>query len=622
MFFVVVLAVLLLSAMTTVRYKKNILDAVTVWTAALIMLLYVLAFFRAMKLVFVLAIIGILYAPIRAYLDNRSDVKQFKQEISGYFKALCSPYLILFVLTVIGVCVATADMAFTWWDDINFWSSDAKQFYFMNGFPGRYGNVSPEFGDYPPVTSIFKWLFLQISGKEYSESLQFAGYFCLNGVFLLPLLARIKDYIENAGFKKTVSYGLYLVSFLAVMLFPGVFNGIIYYGTPADVTMAIVYGALLLAIYDQQGHGNLFYFGRIGLYASILLLTKSIGFEWALFAFAFYILIGKRNKAVFGSALGAALSFGSWMGFCLVNRRVAKLTGAGVKMATSGNYVAPDDTADKLKFFFQGFAFEPMHSDHNLNIDLSTAAALVLIFVMIVVLYNMKLLGKQETKRIALFTLCTGLLAYGIVFLAHISIFQGEVQYMNSFAMGISIARYCAPFTLGMTYLLLGMMFNRLRARNLGLPSRILVYAVLLIIFLTADYTGVYKYLTGYHNSLAEDRAYVEDMVGDEGRKIAGAVADSGYYGKRVLVFRDGHDYYWVHNTYINKEASPVPLVYDSYLAEEDTADSIMSKIRASHAEYVYVEDETGESEDLFSQIIKNGEYEPGRVYNLAQDVY
>lgn len=622
MFFVVILAVLLMSTRIAVRYKKNILDVTALVGAGLIMALYVLAFARAMKFILVVSTLCILWAFVRTYLEARSEGTVGVIKVSDYFKALCDPYLVMFVLTVFGVSLATSHMIFTWWDDINFWSSDAKQLYYLNGFPDRYGNVSPEFGDYPPVTSIFKWLFLQISGKEYHESLQFAGYFGLNGVFLLPLLARIRDYIESAGFKKAATYGLYVVSFLAVMLFPGVFNGIIYYGTPADVTMAIVYGALLLAIYDQQGHGNLFYFGRIGLFASVLLLTKSIGFEWALFAFVFYILIGKRDKAVLWSALGAAASFGSWMGFCLINRRIAKLTGAGVKMATSGKYVAPDDTSDKLKFFFKGFTFEPMHSDHNFTIDLSTAAALVLIFVLIFVLYNMKLLGKKETKRIALFTLCTGLLAYGIVFLAHISIFQGEVQYLDAYAMGISIARYCAPFTLGSTYLLLGMMFNRLRARDFGKYTRVLALAVFAIIFLTADYAGVYKYLTGYRKVLEDDRTYVADMVGDEGRKIVGAVAGGEYDGKRILVFRDGHDYYWVHNAYINKEASPVPLVYDSYLAKEDNVDSIMSKIAASHAEYIYVEDETGESEDLFSQIIKNGEYEPGRVYNLATDVY
>lgn len=618
MFFVVILVLLLLSAVVASQYKKNILDVAAVFSSALIMTLYILAFFRGMKGIFAISLIAACLAVASLFMKAKKDGVNGLTEFTHAVKLLADPYLIWFILVVALVGVATSDMVFTWWDDINFWSSDAKQFFYLNGFPGKYGNVSPEFGDYPPVTSIFKWLFMQISGKEYTENLQFLGYFCLNGVFLLPLLGKIREYADGVVTGKAARWGVSLILVIAVLLVPGVFNGIIYYGTPADVTMAIVYGALLLAIYDSAGHGNLFYFGRIGLYASVLLLTKTVGFEWAVFALIFYLLVGKRDKAIWASVLGAGAGFGSWSVFCLVNRRVAKLTGAGVKMATSGNYTAPENTGDKLKFFIEGFVFEPMHSDHNITVDLSTLAAVVLIFVFVFVLYNMKILGKSETKKIALFTLITGLIAYGIVFLAHISIFQGEDQYLNAFAMGISIARYCAPFSLGSFYLLCGIMFNRLKGKS-GKGYRLAAVIVAVFVFLTADYSGVYKYLGGYKATLAEDTAVVADMVGDEGRMITEAVSDEKYWGKRVLVFRDGHDYYWVHNTYINKEASPVPLVYADYLAEADTAESIMDKIRTSHAEYIYVEDKTGESYKVFSELMKNGDYKPGVVYSLAE---
>ena len=63
-------------------------------------------------------------------------------------------------------------------------------------------------------------------------------------------------------------------------------------------------------------------------------------------------------------------------------------------------------------------------------------------------------------------------------------------------------------------------------------------------------------------------------------------------------------------------------LVYDSYLAKEDTAETIIKKIRDSHAAYLYVEDATGDSGQLFSQIIGGGEFEPGKVYNIEENVY
>ena len=618
MVFIVMLALLLLSASVAFKYKKNILDVMAMFFAALLLTLYVLAFFRAMKGIAVISLIVICLVFAVVFMESKKKGMSPLKQFGHILKMLLNPCLVWFVLATIFVGIATRDMVFTWWDDINFWSSDAKQLFYLNGFPGKYGNVSPEFGDYPPVTSIAKWLFLQISGKEYTESLQFIGYFFLNGVFLLPLLGKVREYIDNAFQNRAVKWVVSLFSVIAVLLIPGVFNGIIYYGTPADVTMAIVYGALLLSIFDSSGHGNIFYFSRIGLYAAVLLLTKTVGFEWTLFALVFYLLVGKRDKAIWASVMGAGAGFGSWSIFCLINRRVAKLTGASFKMATSGKYTAPENTGDKLRFFAEGFAFEPMHSDHNITIDLSTLAAVVLIFAFVFVLYNMKILGKSETKKIALFTMITGLIAYGIVFLAHISIFQGEDQYLNSFAMGISIARYCAPFTLGSFYLLTGIMFNRLKGKS-GKAYKLAACLMLVFVFLTADYSGVYKYLAGYRATLPEDKKGVNDMVGDEGFKITEAVSNEQYWGKRVLIFRDGHEYYWVHNTYINREASPVPLVYSDYLAETDTPESIMEKIRASHAEYIYVEDETGESYKVFSGMIKNGDYKPGVVYSLAE---
>ena len=618
MFFVVAIALLLLSSWVAAVYKKNIFDSLTVTGAFLIMVLYVLAFFRGMKFIGIIACCAIAYVFVRAFAGGKKEGDGFFSKAQKIVKPLINPCLLWGILAVTAVGIATSQMVVTWWDDINYWSSDAKQLFYMNGFPGKYGNVSPEFGDYPPVTSIFKWLFLQIRGKEYTESLQFLGYFSLNVLFLLPLVGKIQEYTDSAFKGRTARLLVSLITTAIVLLLPGVFNGIIYYGTPADVTMAIIYGALLLAICDDAGCGNFFYFLRIGLYAGVLLLTKTVGFEWTLFALIFYFAMGKRNKAIWGSVAAAGASFGSWSIFCLINRRVAKLTGAGVKMATSGKFTAPDNTSDKLRYFFEGFALEPMHSDRNITIDLSAAAAVGLLFVFIIVLYNMNILGKKETKRIVLFLAITGLISYGIVFLAHISIFQGEDQYLDAFAMGISIARYCAPFTLGSTYLLLGIMFNRLRGKGKKSYKWLFVVATGFV-FLTADYHGVYKYLVGYRATAYEDKAAVNDMVGEEGSKIVQAVSDSRYMGKRVLVFRDGHDYYWVHNAYINKEASPVPLVYDDYLIESDTAESVLYKIRKSHAEYIYVEDETGESKELFSQVLGNGDYKPGVVYSLAE---
>ena len=120
-----------------------------------------------------------------------------------------------------------------------------------------------------------------------------------------------------------------------------------------------------------------------------------------------------------------------------------------------------------------------------------------------------------------------------------------------------------------------------------------------------------------FRNRLEVLKMIYIDMVGEDGKELVEAVSDKAYWGKRILIFRDGHEYYWVHNTYISKEASPTAMVYDVFLTEEDTADTIRQKMQESHASYFYVEDKDNVAYDLFSKLVPSGEFEPGRVYKI-----
>lgn len=622
MFVFVVLAFWLMSARISLRFKKNICDAMGVSGAVIILVLYIQAYLGGLSSIFHVAAIYCAYAVASSVIAaRRGDVS----DIAQLAKAMAAPEIFLYVLTAAFVTYMTKDAVFTWWDDINFWSSDAKQLFYLGGFPAKYGNVSPEFGDYPPVTSLVKWLFLQISQGEYRESLQFGGYFAANLLFMMPLFGRISDSIRD---KKTlVRLFAVILSFVSTALFPGIFNGIIYYGTPADITMAIIYGALLVAIADRESD-DAYYFGRIGLYTAVLLLTKSVGIEWAVFALVFWALFGKKSRWILASCAGAAAAYGGWLGFCLVNRRVAKLTGAGLKMAT-GSYSVPENASAKLSYFISGLFTMPMHADRNVTVDLSSGAAFIIILLLIALLYANRRIDAKTSLKLFAFTLITGIAAYGIVFLAHISIFGTEDQYLDAYAMAISVTRYVAPFTLGMNYYLASLFFIKRddaenkdgsedkaadkKAGKSWLPVLIFAAAVLL----TADYSGVYRHLVGYRSDIAENISYNDEMVGDSGRRIAKDVKDAGLEGKRVLVLRDGHEYYWVHNAYISKEASPVALVYDVYMIGSESIADVEDRILKSHASYIYVDDENPLLKEFFSPIINEGIFEDHKVYSI-----
>ncbi len=597
MFALTVIAVFVSAAALSCVFREKIQDTLTVVTSVLILILYILAFSRSMRMIWIVAAVCI--AASIFYIARKGKTKEF-------MRLLADPVIWAFILTIAAVGFMTSGKIFTWWDDINYWSSDAKQLYYLNGFPGKYGNVSPEFGDYPPVTSIFKWFFLQISPSVYRESLQFAGYFALNAVFLLPLHA-FYDKLRPLKGKAAPGIGKVLF-FFALMLLPGVFDSFGSYGTPADVTMALVYGSLLLAVWDRDGHGSFFYYGRIAVYVSILLLTKSVGIEWAVFALVFYLLFAKREKRIWISILTGGGFLMSWLLFCLVMRRVAKLTGAGIRMVTSG-FSLPDDAMQRLGYYVAGAFLIPMHSHRNITLDPPMVAALVAFFAVTGIMAYKKQIDDREKKKLWIFFLAVAVVTFGIIFAAHMSIFRTEDQYLDVYAMSLSVSRYGCPFTLGSAMLLAGIIFDRAGKRD-DIRLRIPVFAVTLaVILLTADYTGVYEYLAGYRHDLEHDMAVIDDTIGDDGRLILDAVSDREYWGKRVLVLRDGRKEHRVHDVYISKAASPVALVYDDLLIGDDTFQSIRDKIESCHAHYVLFE---VSSEDV-------GGYSPYNVYGVEQ---
>ena len=617
-------AILMLSAVLSYRYKETIYNTLPVSMVVMMLALYVLAFARGLGLIGIISAIFIILTTIFLYK---------KKILVGVLRTVPWIQVVVFGVFLLAVRLLTSDLVFNWWDDINFWSSDVKQLYYLGGFPGKYGNVSPEFGDYPPAGSLIKVLFAGISGKSYDESLQFFGYFTMNLVFLLPLYGAVKEGVDAyfcmgkdkaSGEKRSLlpvlSKGFILIlSFASIVLFPGIFSGIVYYGTPADITMGIVYGVLLYFIYDREECDEVFYYIRLFLMTSMLLLTKSVGIEWAIYALVFYFVINsQKSKKMIPAVLGSGAVYVSWIVFCLINRRVAKLTGAGIKMATSGAYEAPANAADKAKFFMQGFWSMPMHADSNVTFDISTGVAVVIIFVLLAVLAIVKAVHKKEAIRLAVFLGATALLTYGIIFLAHISIFMTEDQYLDAYAMSVSIARYGCPFALGGMYLLISIFYKKAQKPAGALACCFFAVFVLL----TSDYKGIYGYLFDHKQDMRENAAYVDEMVGEDGKVLADKVfSDKELWGKRVLVMRDGHTYHWVHNAYISGKASPVALVYDGFMAESDSTEAISDKIAWSHASYLYIEDNEMISKDLFAPLFKEGtEFESGRIYRINYD--
>lgn len=610
-----IFAVFVVAVIISIKAKEDFYDTFPMTISGMILVLYGLAFFGCLSVIDFISlgvIAGIaVYAVYCVYKQGSEwPVKVLKELVS---------WKSVLLLAVLGVLTfLLKDKAAFWWDDINYWAVDAKALYYNNGFAGKYGNVAPEFGDYPPAIQLFKWFFLHLS-PVFKEGLMFGAYHCLNLIYALPLLGKLKN-----------KSPLYLVpGLMGIFLLPGIVDGIAVEGTCADVTMGLVYGAFLWAAYDNKDHTKAFYFIRMGLYLSVLVLTKSVGIEWAFFGMVFFLLLynqrlkgrgmtfGQKWKPVFWLGTACLFTEGSWLLFCLLNRRVAKLTGAGVKMALGGDFTLPDNTMIKMGHFLRGFAFHPMHIERTWGIDLSSLTLLVFLIVAVVFFYRANIFVAWECRRILLFVILTALAAYGIIFLGHLTIFAGELQYLDDMVMAKSIARYGAPFSVGLLYLLMGVITAK--------KNRMSVYgACLAFILLTTSLPGAYQTLYGYKVDLAENLTGRTDMIEEDAQiflEKAGCLreekTDGEIFEKRTLYLRDDHVIHWIKDTYISYEASPIPVVYGGIATDTMTQADMVKRIRESHAKYLYADTVEGNPDSLFADMIAGESFEYETFYEI-----
>ena len=614
--FITIFTVVLIAALLAVGWKEDYFDTLPIVVSATIMCMYVLAFFQGLPYLDYAAsgiLIGIF---IGVYVLKKENGKARLKEA---FKILFSTKSILLLGVMILLVYLLKDKIALWWDDINYWAVDAKALYYNGGFAGKYGNVAPEFGDYPPGLQLFKWFVMHLS-SDFSEGLMFGAYHCLNLIYVLPLLSRMKT--------KNPVY--ILTALLGIFLFPGIVDGIAKEGTCADVTMGIVYGAFLWSVYDDKDHGKPFYYSRLILYLCVLVLTKSVGIEWAFFGLVFFVLVGwKRKKekgvsqkelrkAVLGMTGAVLLTEGSWLLFCLVNRRVAKLTGAGIRIAASGDYSFLVNSMEKIKIYLEGFIIYPMHGDKTGVVDFSSCGILLLFIVVIFLLSRLGFIQKWEEKRCLAFTGLTAFVAYGIIFLGHITIFVGEMQYLDPYVMAKSIARYGAPFTIGLLYLFMGILI--LEKGKTG------YWICLSAVLLTTSLPGAYQTVYGYRTTVGEDKIQRSEMVEDNGKIFLSKIFltkvenyDEDILETRILYLRDDKEIHWVKDTYISYEAAPVPVVYNGIATDTMTEADMLQKIEESHAAYVYADQVEGDPAPLFAGMMDGEEFQYETIYEIKK---
>ena len=613
------------------RFRVSPVETLPVFICVLVLLLYILSMIHHLSWIDgIETLIVILFV---AWFVSRP--KERKHEVVGTcLHNMTQPSFATAVCLLLVIALCTAGKVVTWWDDINFWAADVKSLYFLDGFAAKYANVSPEFGDYPPAAQLIKWWFLHWNPHVFSEGLAFVGYYTMNMAFVLPLIRKLKG--RNV-----------LVMFLlgaALWLFPSIAEVYGYEGFCADLTMACIYGGFLLAVTDEKTESETFYYGRLAIYLSVLVLVKSIGFVWTLFALLFFFLyrFGRRNDTAHtgmtttmkDNRLWVAfvtvfpiITGGSWMLFCLLMRRVTKTTATAVKYLTTDEYSISGYTNDFAKAFIKAFIGAPLHKEKSIVIDLTPLGLYIFICVLVIVFYKIHILSERTGKIVLLFSVSSGAVFYAVIFVAHITIFAMETQYLEPSGMISSIERYGAPFTVGTLLFLSGIWIDGGECLFIKkkMPDFVCRYGVYLcftlLVALTACYRVGYDGLVGYRSDTAEKLAERASMIGEDEARFLDTIELLGTeQDTRVCYIRKGDVPRWVNNSYLSYEASPISVVYISVNLADAPTDWMVQEIRAVHASYLYVEETDADASVVFDEITQTNAFLCGVLYSISDD--
>ena len=605
---------LILILMIARKFECHVLEAFPVGTSLMVLMLYVLAFFGALSFSDWIAAGAVAAAVIYMFRipkeKRRVMLKSVGQDLSG-------PGMLTALAMVLVVTVCTSGKVVSWWDDYNFWATDVKSLFYLDGFAGKYANAAPEFGDYPPGTQMIKWWFLHFSPGRFREGLMFAGYYFMNLSFLFPFLRVLK---KRNVFAMAAGAAV-------VWLFPAVAEVFWCDGCCADLTMALVYGSFLAAAADRKGCRRPFYYMRQACFLMVLVLCKNTGFIWAafglLFDYGYHFLVHKAEntgseikkadrKKLFIITLLPVVTESSWLAFCVFNRRVAKLTGTAIQMATGGMNI-PAYQGDMVKAFLEAFVRWPLHRWKTIALDLSPLSLYLLILLFVFLLYKYHKMEKKTAYYVGGFLAVSGIAFYSVNLISHLTIFAVETQYLEPYGMVSSIERYGAPFMIGGLYLIVFFVLK---------DSKSAFGAVLCIVFvlLTTDYKSAYRALYGYRDTAGETLAQREEMIDEKAEGFLAAVGAGKAEGLgRVLYLRDISDVSWVRNTYVNFEAAPVSVLYGNVDASSMTSQDIVNAVEDAHAEFLYVDALQGNGEQIFDVLAQGEVFEYGCLYQVME---
>lgn len=550
MFIVYIVYFLLVSSIVSEVKKKEIVEVVPVIFSAFVLMLYFLAFFNNMWIMDYAVVIAIFLTIF--YVFSRTDKKE---RISRVFQKFCNPSFIIFFLVCLTGSIALAARGYAAFDEWHFWAVDTKSIFCLQGFAAKGLNCQPSFGDYPPATQLIEAWFTHMFGK-FDEGLTMSGLFVAMQVYMAPLLTKIPK-------KWYVGVMAFLWMFLAFSFGPDIVKN----RTP-DVLMGIIYGCILVFIYNEERNGIFEYFS-IACMLSVLVLVKSIGIQWAILAVVFMLglHICRKNRNQLGMLwmLFPVIIWGSWYVFCKINDRTTYLV-EGMK----SQY--PQELFKLYgKELFLSFLKAIFRRQQNGIFHIGVSVGVCFIFFIIVALVYQKwgVIRKAENKFILFFIVFTGIFEYVLLLISVETMFLGEyANYVNVDRMLLLIKRYGCPYIIGIWMLLLCIIFYNVE--NIKFPrltdnneiNKVIIWVTIIgISIILAPIKELWTMYVSYRNIPEMTEQSMEERVTPELRQVIDIINTTENLEKyKLLVMMKDLPDNWLQMYYY---VAPVPIVVD-----------------------------------------------------------
>ena len=496
----------ILSANVALKYKKEVVEILPVVFSAFVVCLYILAFFNRMWFMDMIAIVVTTSIIIIQYREKRFDF--FKEWLNKLFKP---SVLVFLAVAVVGV-ILLSDRGIWSNDDMAFWAIDTKTIFSLQGFSQPNLQTVPEYGDYPPVSQIIESWLMHIAGG-FDEGLMLSAYFLAMQIYTAPIL-------KNMPSKIIPSLMAFVWLFFIYSIGPNVL-----FDLSADILMGAIYGCILmLTLYWKKK--SLFEYVSLGIMLSVVVLTKSVGIQWALFAIIFIVIMEqpvlKFNKYHL-FFVAPIVSWISWNIFCRISGRTTYLTEV-LKSSVSGQssqelYLEYGQAMRDS--FFKALKFNQQTS--SVNLGLGTTDFIVMFLVFIIIWRIVKLIDTTEFKKIFSFMLLTAVAEYAILLFSVLTMFISETWYTQPEFMIVLLKRYGAPYIMGSILVVLCIIFERtdndtfdfLKLKiSLTTKKQIIWALVMLVYFLFVPFGQEIKKYNGYRNNPnPEEYNYNEAVV-------------------------------------------------------------------------------------------------------------